>query len=74
MLSLLIGAGHISVTSFLNVLTGLQIRESDQSASNFLRAVDAALLAAALIIFALGLFELFISRLEEAHNKVLGAH
>jgi uncharacterized membrane protein YqhA len=72
MLSLLLGAGYFAITSLLDIFLGLRFEESDQAASSILRAVDAALLSAALVIFARGLFELFISRLEEAHNKVLG--
>lgn len=71
-LALLVGAGYFAYLSVYDVIIGITRKDTSDGISEVLQAVDAALLCAILIIVSLGLYELFISRLERADDKPLG--
>ena len=58
--SLIFGAGYFSYITILETIRGFTAETTQQSALYLIQAVDSSLLAAVLIIFALGLYELFI--------------
>lgn len=72
-LALLVGAGYFAFLSVYDVLIGITRKDTGDGISEVLQAVDAALLCAIFIIVSLGLYELFVSRLERADDKPLAS-
>ncbi len=72
-LALLVGAAYFAFLSVYDVIVGITSKSTADGISEVLQAVDAGLLCAILIIVSLGLYELFISRLERADDKPLGS-
>ncbi len=72
-LALLVGAAYFAFLSVYDVFLGITTRDTAEGISKVLQAVDAGFLCAILIIVSLGLYELFISRLERADDKPLGS-
>ena len=58
--SLLFGAGYFAYITVLETIRGFSAETTQKSALYLIQAVDSSLLTAVLIIFALGLYELFI--------------
>ena len=61
--ALLVGAVYFAVLALEDIYLGL-LAHGTEAVVNMIRAVDASLLAAVFVIFALGLYELFIAPLE----------
>ncbi len=61
--ALLVGAVYFAALALLDIYLGLSAHGTE-AVVNMIRAVDASLLAAVFVIFALGLYELFIAPLE----------
>jgi len=61
--ALLVGAVYFAVLALEDIYLGLTAHGTE-AVVNMIRAVDASLLAAVFVIFALGLYELFIAPLE----------
>ena len=61
--ALLVGAVYFAALALEDIYLGL-LAHGTEAVVNMIRAVDASLLAAVFVIFALGLYELFISPLE----------
>jgi uncharacterized membrane protein YqhA len=59
--SLIFGAGYFAYITVLETIRGFTAESTQKSALYLIQAVDSSLLAAVLIIFALGLYELFIA-------------
>lgn len=59
--SLIFGAGYFAYITILETIKGFTAETTQKSALYLIQAVDSSLLAAVLIIFALGLYELFIA-------------
>jgi len=72
-LALLAGAGYFALLSVYDVFLGITSRNTGEGISKVLQAVDAGLLCAIFIIVSLGLYELFISRLDQADDKPLAS-
>lgn len=72
-LALVVGAAYFAYLSVHDVVVGITRRDTSDGISEVLQAVDAGLLCAIFIIVSLGLYELFISRLERADDKPLGS-
>jgi uncharacterized membrane protein YqhA len=60
-ISLIFGSGYFAYLTVLETIKGFTAETSQKSALYLIQAVDSSLLAAVMIIFALGLYELFIS-------------
>jgi uncharacterized membrane protein YqhA len=60
-ISLIFGSGYFAYLTILETIKGFSAETSQKSALYLIQAVDSSLLAAVMIIFALGLYELFIS-------------
>lgn len=77
-LGLLVSAIHFSYKAAFHVYEALHAASGTESLILHIEAMDASLLAAAEIIFALGLYELFISKINvegaEAARSVLVIH
>lgn len=71
-LALLAGAGYFAFLSVYDVIVGVTRQDTADGISEVLQAVDAGLLCAIFIIVSLGLYELFVSRIERADDKPLG--
>ena len=71
-LSLLVGAAYFAFLSVYDVVRGITRRDTADGISEVLQAVDAGILCAIFIIVSLGLYELFVSRLERADGEALG--
>jgi uncharacterized protein (TIGR00645 family) len=71
--ALLVGAGYFAFLSVYDVIVGITRKDTSDGISEVLQAVDAALLCAIFIIVALGLYELFVGRLERADDKPLAS-
>ncbi len=61
--ALLVGAVYFAALALEDIYLGL-LAHGTEAVVNMIRAVDASLLAAVFVIFALGLYELFIAPLE----------
>lgn len=61
--ALLVGAVYFAALALEDIYLGL-LSHGTEAVVNMIRAVDASLLAAVFVIFALGLYELFIAPLE----------
>ena len=72
-LALIVGAGFLCYRAVMDVIAAFYKTKPDDSISEILKAVDSGLLAAIVIIVALGLYELFIDRIEPADGKTLGS-
>jgi uncharacterized membrane protein YqhA len=59
--SLICGSGYFAYLTVLETIKGFTSDSSQKSALYLIQAVDSSLLAAVLLIFALGLYELFIA-------------
>lgn len=70
-LALLAGAVYFAFLSVYDVFKGITSRNTADGISEILQAIDAGLLCAIFIIVSLGLYELFISRLQRADDKPL---
>ena len=71
-LALVVGAGFLAYRTIMDIVGAFLATKADDAISEVLKAVDSGLLAAIVIIVALGLYELFIDRLEPADEKTLG--
>lgn len=71
--ALLVGAGYFAFLSVYDVIIGVTRKDTADGISEVLQAVDAGLLCAIFVIVSLGLYELFISRLERADDKPLAS-
>ena len=72
-LALLVGAGFLAYRTIMDTITAFTKAKPEDAISEVLKAVDSGLLAAIVIIVALGLYELFIDRLEPADDSTLGS-
>ena len=72
-LALLVGAGFLTYRTVMNVFAAFTQAKPEDAISEVLKAVDSGLLVAIVIIVALGLYELFIDRLEPADESTLGS-
>ena len=72
-LALLAGAGFLAYRTVMDIIAAFTKTKPDDAISEILKAVDSGLLAAIVIIVALGLYELFIDRLEPADGSTLGS-
>ncbi len=59
--SLIFGSGYFAYLTALETIKGFTAESTQKSALYLIQAVDSSLLAAVLLIFALGLYELFIA-------------
>lgn len=71
-LALLVGAAYFAYLSVYYVALGVVQRDTAEGLSEVLKAIDAGLLCTIVIIVSLGLYELFVSRINEADDKPLG--
>ncbi|MGQ9511166.1 MAG: YqhA family protein, partial [Thermaceae bacterium] len=62
--ALLIGSAYFTYVAAYEVYKGLQVSSLEKGLVLMIHAVDASLLAAVLLLFALGLYELFLAPLE----------
>ena len=72
-LALLVGAGFLAYRTVMDIVAAFFKTKPEDSISEILKAVDSGLLAAIVIIVALGLYELFIDRIEPADERTLGS-
>lgn len=72
-LALLVGAGFLAYRTIMDIIAAFTKTKPEDAISEVLKAVDSGLLAAIVIIVALGLYELFIDRIEPADEKTLGS-
>jgi uncharacterized membrane protein YqhA len=63
-ISLIFGSGYFAYLTVLETIKGFTADTSQKSALYLIQAVDSSLLVAVLMIFALGLYELFISPID----------
>ena len=71
--ALLVGAGYFAFLAVYDVLIGITRKDTADGISEVLQAVDAGLLCAIFVIVSLGLYELFIGRLDRADDKPLAS-
>nr|WP_299429059.1 YqhA family protein [uncultured Meiothermus sp.] len=69
-LGLLVGGVYFAALTGLEVIAALRGANPSIILPKIINAVDLALLAAVLIIFALGLYELFIRKIEPPNNQL----
>jgi uncharacterized membrane protein YqhA len=58
--SLVVGAGYFTYLTALDVFKGVMAGDSEKSTVYLIHALDSSLLTAVMILFALGLYELFV--------------
>jgi uncharacterized membrane protein YqhA len=58
--SLVVGAGYFTYLTALDVFKGVMASSPEQSTVYLIHALDSSLLTAVMILFALGLYELFV--------------
>lgn len=63
-LSMLVGAAYFAYLTAYEVFKGVTVGDPDKSIVILIQAVDTGLLAAVMILFALGLFELFVGDID----------
>lgn len=71
-IGLLVSAGYFVVQTVTHVAHGLHQEDDTEALVLHVEAMDSSLLAAALVIFALGLYELFISKLNHSNTDIAG--